>query len=132
MLSLFADSNAKGAAARGGTMKRNDAILEAATFLTRGEAVYRGNLVVHLTPYDNRANGWLAAVGGALVKGGASPEISSRQALELLSGMVNRQAAFLSYNHVFLLLGILFLLCLPLVGLLRRGSPSLAEPVVLE
>jgi DHA2 family multidrug resistance protein len=104
----------------------------AATLLTHGEAVYHNNLVVHLTPYDNRTSGWLAAVGSTFRQRGASAEMAFHQAMELLNGMVNRQAAILSYNHVFLLLGALFLLCLPLVGLLQRRSPPLAEPFVLD
>lgn len=44
-------------------------------------------------------------------------------ALRLLDAQVARQAAVLAYNHVFVLVSTLFFIGLPLVFLLRRGSP---------
>jgi DHA2 family multidrug resistance protein len=54
---------------------------------------------------------------------GADPATAARRALALLSASVDRQAAVLAYNRVFVLVGILFFLSVPLVVLLR-GTPA--------
>jgi len=107
-------------------------IAVAATSLTRGEAVFRTTLVGNLPPSRLEVSQWLDTVRGTLTAQGADAAGGGRQALGLLDGMVNRQATMLSYNHVFFLLGALFILCLPLVALLRHGRAPASEPAVLE
>jgi MFS transporter, DHA2 family, multidrug resistance protein len=55
---------------------------------------------------------------------GADAYTARKQALEVLEGIVSRQAAVLAYNHVFVLVSALFVFGFPLVFLLRRGTPS--------
>ena len=57
-----------------------------------------------------------------MMRAGADKFTAHQRALELLDISVTRQATVLAYNHVFLLVTILFVLSLPLVLLLRRGS----------
>ena len=52
--------------------------------------------------------------------GGSDPAIASRRALAMLYGLVQQQATLLSFLSVFRLMGILFLLIIPLVFILRR------------
>ncbi|HEX3867282.1 MAG TPA: DHA2 family efflux MFS transporter permease subunit, partial [Gemmatimonadaceae bacterium] len=47
-----------------------------------------------------------------------------QRALGLIQGAIERQAAVLAYNHVFVLVSALFAFGLPLVLLLRSGTPS--------
>jgi DHA2 family multidrug resistance protein len=103
-----------------------------ATTLTRRETIYRSSLVSHLTPFSNTVRNWLTAAGGALATRGQAPTVASQQALALLDTMVNRQAAMLSYNHVFLLIAGLYLCCLPLVLLLRQKAIPRPETIPLE
>ncbi len=103
-----------------------------ATVLTRGETVYRSTLVGHLTPYSSTTGHWLTTVSGALLARGSTSTLAPQQALVMLNALVERQAAMLSYNHVFLLIGILYLGCLPLVFLLRQREVTLPEAMALE
>jgi hypothetical protein len=48
-------------------------------------------------------------------------------ALKLLDVTISRQAAVLSYNRVFVLVSILFVIALPLVLLLKRGHAPEGE-----
>jgi hypothetical protein len=64
-----------------------------------------------------------AIVGGMMAKG-ADAFTAKMQALRVLDAVVARQAAVLAYNHVFVLVSTLFFIGLPLVLLLRRGTPS--------
>jgi DHA2 family multidrug resistance protein len=62
-------------------------------------------------------------IGGMMAQG-ADAYTARKQALEVLEGVVSRQAAVLAYNHVFVLVSALFVIGFPLVFLLRRGTPS--------
>jgi len=53
---------------------------------------------------------------------GANPVTATRRAYDAVWGLLQQQAAMLSFNQVFWLLGLLFLLMLPLVFLMRRPS----------
>ena len=53
-------------------------------------------------------------------------------ALRLLDGMIARQAAVLSYNRVFVLVSILFVIALPLVLLLKRGHAHEGVEIIAE
>jgi hypothetical protein len=52
--------------------------------------------------------------------GGSDPATAGRRALALLYGAVQQQATLLSFLSVFRLMGILFLLIIPLVFMFRR------------
>jgi DHA2 family multidrug resistance protein len=57
-----------------------------------------------------------------MVGKGSDLYTAKQQAMRLLDGLISRQAAVLAYNHVFLLVSLLFFISLPLVLLLRRGE----------
>ena len=51
---------------------------------------------------------------------GSDPVTATQRAYAAVFGAVQRQASMVSFVHVFRLLGIIFLLLLPLVLLMRR------------
>ncbi len=91
----------------------------AATFLNRGSAVARVALLRGLTPVSENTSAWLQGVTSGLAGRGLEPGEAAQRALAMLDGLVNRQAAVIGYNHVFLLVGFLFIACFPLVVFLR-------------
>lgn len=108
-------------------------IAVAASELTRGVARYHSVLAEHVTAYNPIAREWLQGAEAAMRRAGADAVTAGQRALELIDLDVNRQAAVLSYNHVFALVAALFVIVLPLVLLLRpsqaRGeSPDSVEP----
>jgi DHA2 family multidrug resistance protein len=60
---------------------------------------------------------------------GADLATANRRAYAALYGMVERQAAMLSFNHTYWLLAILFLLMIPLVVLMRRPTHAGGAPM---
>ena len=92
--------------------------------LDHQRAVHRTQLVQHLASTNpllqerlQQLQLWLATTGSTSPAGGGS-----EQALELLSLQVDRQAALLAYGDVFRLVGLVFLLAIPLVLLLGRPA----------
>ena len=51
---------------------------------------------------------------------GSSAAMATQQAYDSVWGMVQRQAAMLSYNDTFLFLAMMFVLMIPLLFLLRK------------
>jgi DHA2 family multidrug resistance protein len=62
---------------------------------------------------------------------GRDAATASRQAYAAVWGMVQRQAAMLSYDDVFLLLAIMFLVMFPFIFIMKRpkrgGGPVMAH-----
>src|SRR5262249_27861187 len=57
-------------------------------------------------------------LSGRLASSGLAPGVAEDSTLKLLSGAVQHQATMMAYNDVFWMMGICFVLCLPLLFLL--------------
>lgn len=86
------------------------------TFVTRSYAQHRGDLISNLDPVNPLLTERLTMMGGA-----------SQRAYKLLDLTVDKQAYLLAYLDTFRLVGIFFLLILPLVYFLRTKKKSAAE-----
>jgi DHA2 family multidrug resistance protein len=95
-------------------------IAMAATMVSRGTVLYRSRLSEHIVPGDPRVDHWLSSARGAFASLGGGEQLSASRAFALLDAYVTRQAAVLAYNHVYQLITLSFVGCLPLVLLLRR------------
>ena len=98
------------------------------TYLTRRNAVHRTDLVEHVTSGDPEVTTRLDNYTQYFVNKGAVLADARHQALGLLDNTVVRQSNLLSFSDAFLLLGICFVVCLPLLLLTRRKKG--AKPVV--
>jgi DHA2 family multidrug resistance protein len=90
------------------------------TLVTRRQQLHTNILISHVTPYSLRARGAMAGLQSAMVARGADKATAMRGGLATIFGMVERQAAILSFIDVFQLLTVLFLLAAPLVFLMKR------------
>jgi DHA2 family multidrug resistance protein len=104
-------------------------IATAATLLERYRQVYTNVLGAHVTPYNPNAQILLNKVRSSLIAGGSDPVTAAQKTNAMLFGMVQRQAAMLSFIDLMRLFGILFVLILPLVLLVKppRTSKSLSD-----
>ncbi|MGH7593207.1 MAG: DHA2 family efflux MFS transporter permease subunit [Gemmatimonadales bacterium] len=104
----------------------------AATQLTTATSRYHDVIAEGAGIANPAATGFLREVTGAMLRRGSDPVIAHQQALALLNTEAERQASVLSYNRIFQLVTVLFLLGLPLIMLLRRGDASDDRTVLLE
>ena len=90
--------------------------------------VHRGHLVEHLTPYDGGTMQAIDGLTGRLVNSGLAPGVAEESALKLLDTTVSRQATMMAYNDMFWIMGMLFVLGLPLLALIgsqaRRSASA--------
>jgi len=92
------------------------------TLVARHEQANQNNLAGDVSGGTVRVQAILQALRSWFIYRGADAATSSRRAYDALFGMVRQQAAMLSFNQVFWLLGMLFLLMVPLVFLMRRPA----------
>ncbi|HEY5228128.1 MAG TPA: DHA2 family efflux MFS transporter permease subunit [Opitutaceae bacterium] len=99
------------------------------TFLDHRNAFHRLTLVTRLAAGDPATEGRLSALSRAMMAKGATSWEASRRALGLLEFTVQRQASLLSYLDAYRLVGILSILCIPLIffaGRTKKISKAVA------
>jgi DHA2 family multidrug resistance protein len=101
------------------------------TLIARREQFHQQRLIEHLSPLDGQYQSALAGARQLFVSGGADPAQAASQAHGLIYRMVQQQAAMLSFNEVFRILGIGFLLVIPLMFLMKKSGP-VKGPVAIE
>lgn len=105
------------------------------TLLVRGTQAHRSVLVAHLVPGNPVLAQWLGGLEAKLAgPGGLGAADAHGRALAYLDQLVQQQASYAAYVDNFRMLGLLALLCIPLVLLFRKaarkpgaGSASVAE-----
>jgi DHA2 family multidrug resistance protein len=90
------------------------------TVLARRQQVHFNILGAHISQYSESTRQAIAGATAGMMRGGAPPALAQQQAYGSLFGMVQRQAAMLSFLDAFKLLGALFLCMLPLILLMKR------------
>ena len=106
-------------------------IATATTLLARRAQYHQTVLVSHLTPYDQPYRQALAGTAAALSRGGVPPADAGLKAQGLIYGNMLRQANMLAFADAFWVMGVLFLLIIPLMFLMKRSRPP-AGPMVVE
>jgi DHA2 family multidrug resistance protein len=92
------------------------------TYLTRDVATNRAVLVEHVTTDGFGTRMRLGMMQRGFEAHGADPITAMRQALAALDGIVTQQSYVLAFEHLYLWIGLVMVVALPLVFLLRRPS----------
>ncbi len=95
-------------------------IASVTTMLTRRSQVHIHDLGVHVNPYDPRARAMIQGMRGAMMAHGSDPVTAAKQSYGALFGLVERQAAMMSFNDVFWFLVMVFASMFPLIFLMRK------------
>ena len=94
------------------------------TVLVQREAFHRAILISNITPYNPEASERLSQLNGLFQTRGLDPVIANQQALTALERLVEVQAAVLSYADLFRIVGVIFLMSLPLLLFLGKGKSA--------
>jgi DHA2 family multidrug resistance protein len=98
------------------------------TYLQRHRQVAAAALGEHVTAYDPVTQSTLAQITQGMIASGADAVTAAQRALVILHGMILRQASMVTFVTIFRLLGVLFLIIIPLVLLMQRPSRGGAPP----
>lgn len=94
------------------------------TYLSRDIVGHRSNLVRQLNIYDPDVQHRVQAIAAGLQARGMPPNIALKSAYQMLEGSVGVQSTVLSYMDVFLYVGVMFLLCVPMVLIFIKRSKA--------
>lgn len=97
-----------------------------ATLLTRYTKIFRGALVEHVTIYDLATQQRLSMIAPALEAKGYDPASAQIAALQVLDRTVQAQASVLAFERVFILIGLVLVVGLPLLLLIRGAKGTSA------
>jgi len=101
------------------------------TIVARHTQVHSNILVAHVTQFDVSTRQAIAAATANFIAKGADPVTASRMAYAAIFGLVQRNAAMMSFIDVFRLLGVLFILTLPLLFFMKppkhKGGAGMAH-----
>jgi DHA2 family multidrug resistance protein len=89
------------------------------TLLARRQQFHQNRLVEHILPGQPYASGLLHQFTRFFMLKGSGPVTASRQSFGALYGIVQQQAAMLSFVEAFKIMGVLFLFMIPMVILLK-------------
>jgi DHA2 family multidrug resistance protein len=90
------------------------------TMLARHNQTLTATLGAHVTTYDVATQQTFARLRGGFMANGADVTTATQRAYAALFGMVQQQAAMVSFVGIFQLLGVLFIALIPLVLLMKR------------
>jgi len=90
------------------------------TMLARNSQTTTSTLGAHVTPYDPASQQLFTQMRAAMMAAGADVVTATNRAYAVLFGMVQRQATMVAFVGIFQLLGVMFLILIPLVLLMRR------------
>ena len=91
------------------------------TFLARRGQVHQNQLIVHVTPSDPTARNMMRGIEVWFLQHGSNSLDAARKSIGTWYGLVQPQAALLSFVEAFWLMEVIFLCMLPLVLLLRNA-----------
>lgn len=95
-------------------------IASVTTILARNTQMHINQLGEHVNPYNMAATSTFSTIRSALIAQGSDFTTATEQARQVVWGIVQRQAAMMSYQDSLFFLGALFIVMLPLVLLMRR------------
>jgi DHA2 family multidrug resistance protein len=93
------------------------------TLIARREQFHQQRLIEHLSPLDPTYQSALAATKQLLMTKGADSAQAAAQAQGMIYNTMQQQAAMLSFNEVFWILGVAFLAVIPLMFLMKKTGP---------
>jgi DHA2 family multidrug resistance protein len=97
-------------------------IAMAATLLSRYQQFYQTSLVANVNPYNPVWQTRFDSLKQALISKGIAISQADTTALGMMYGAVRRQAGALAFNRIFFIIGLAFLIIIPLLFLLKRPS----------
>src|SRR5438034_7950502 len=98
------------------------------TMLARQQQTMTNVLGANVTPYSPAAQTMFERLRSGFIASGTDAVTATQRAYAALFGMVQRQAAMVSFVTIFRMLGILFLLLIPLILIMKRPRRQ-AAPV---
>jgi MFS transporter, DHA2 family, multidrug resistance protein len=103
-------------------------IATAATLLERYRQINTNILGANVTPYSPKTQLLMDQMRSGMMASGTDPVTATQRSYAMLFGMVQRQAAMLSFIHLMRLFGVLFVVIVPLILLAKPPRSGKRQP----
>jgi DHA2 family multidrug resistance protein len=104
-------------------------IANVVTLLARRTQFHQGILVSHMTPFDPAYRAMVSGSAGVLYAAGSSFSDAQAQANGMAYGLLQRHAAMLAFVDDFWVMGLMFLILIPLMFLMKKSRPHAGAPL---
>ncbi len=104
----------------------------AATILDRGDNFNRARLMEHITIFGDSTNHMLRSLTQYFYSRGMDMVDAQNKALKAVEEIVMRQASMLSFNYLFSLIAVLFIISMPLIFLITDSHRDISSEVIGE
>ncbi|MCC9016603.1 MULTISPECIES: MDR family MFS transporter [Flavobacterium] len=92
------------------------------TFITRLGQEHRVNLLTKLDPAKYEVQQRIAGMQRAFMSKGYSADVALKKAYQAIEYSVMKQSTVMAYMDIFMYLGIMFLCCIPIILLIKKGK----------
>jgi len=87
----------------------------AASLLSNGDTLNRSIMITHVTRYNPLSRHWMSSLAEGFKHHGMNAFGAKQASLMAISNEIDRQAQMNSFNHIFILMAIIFVLSIPLM-----------------
>jgi DHA2 family multidrug resistance protein len=99
------------------------------TLLERRTQAHTARLIEHVNPFSQAYQKMIAGFTALFSSGGSSGPGAAAKATGAVYGVVQRQAAMLAFLDNFKMLGVVFLIVLPIMLMLKKPKGAVSAPV---
>lgn len=92
------------------------------TFITRFSQEHRVNLIAHLDITKVELQTRIQQLKAGFMSKGFTPNEALAKAYQVIDFSVTKQSTVMSYMDIFMYLGIMFLLCIPIIFFIKKGK----------
>jgi DHA2 family multidrug resistance protein len=96
------------------------------TFITRFSQEHRVNLINNLDPAKYDVQQRILGMQRAFMAKGYSADVALKKAYQAIEYAVLKQSTVMSYIDIFMYLGIMFLLCIPIIFFIKKGKNKIS------
>lgn len=88
-------------------------------YLSHENAFVRNNMIPAINPYNPVSADYVSGLTQSMASNGYGPDEASQLAWQLTDATLNKQQLLVSYNHGFMVVGLIMLLAVPLILMIR-------------
>jgi MFS transporter, DHA2 family, multidrug resistance protein len=96
-------------------------------YLNHESAFVRSNMIGNMNSYNNMVTERVGAFSQNFLSAGYSAEDANRVAFQILDGSLSRQQELVCYDNAYMAVGLIILLCIPLILLIRNKNKDSNE-----
>jgi len=101
-------------------------------YLNHESAFVRSNMVGHVNMYNDMVTERVAAYSQNFLSAGYSAEDANRAAYQILDSSLSKQQQLVCYDNVYMTVGLVILICIPLILLIRHKKDDSQETAELS